>query len=195
MHPATKRSRSTTSYGDATHPRHERQSPSIERARIGRRPNAARPAAISGCVRNGGGGRGDRSADVGRVWEQEQFPDGRRCSLQWSGLEETHPASLSAVPDPENYLLTLNEDGTFEAKADCNRVSGKFVPTTLAACPPHSLSDTYIHLLGQVASYGLQQSQLRLDLKNNTGSMFFHAGWFANSKNDGPGGARPGHFP
>jgi heat shock protein HslJ len=121
----------------------------------------------------GSGSKNSSPAVVGVLW-------------QWNGLEETHPASLSAVPDPENYLLTLNKDGTFEAKADCNRVSGQYTlsgssltfalgPTTLAACPPHSLSDTYIHLLGQVASYGLQQGQLRLDLKNNTGSMFFHA--------------------
>jgi heat shock protein HslJ len=59
---------------------------------------------------------------------------------------------LSAVPDPQNYLLLLNKDGSFEAKADCNQLHGTYTlsggnltlthgPMTMAQCAPSSLSD------------------------------------------------------
>jgi heat shock protein HslJ len=89
---------------------------------------------LTGC----GGGSGGSSI-VGVLWE-------------WNGLQETHPAHLSAVPDPQNYLLLLNKDGSFEAKADCNQLHGTYTlsggnltlthgPMTMAQCAPSSLSD------------------------------------------------------
>src|SRR5689334_18082933 len=45
---------------------------------------------------------------------------------EWNGLLENHPTHLSAVPDPSRYLLTLNDDGTFNATADCNQLSGTY---------------------------------------------------------------------
>ena len=120
------------------------------------------------------GGGGNDNSVVGVLWE-------------WNGVQETQPSSLSAVPDPQNYLLTLNDDGTFNAKADCNNLSGTYTlsgndltlqpgPMTRAACPPDSLSDKYISLLHDVATYSLENEQLVLGLKNDAGSMFFNAG-------------------
>jgi heat shock protein HslJ len=105
----------------------------------------------------------------------------------WNGLQETHPAHLSAVPDPQNYLLALNKDGTFEAKADCNQLHGSYSlsgdnltltpgPMTKALCPPGSLSDQYVHLLGKVTTQAIENGQLTLGLANDSGSMFFHSG-------------------
>ena len=122
----------------------------------------------------GGGGGSSNDAVVGVLW-------------QWNGLQETQPASLSAVPDPENYLLVLSDDGTFSAKADCNNMAGTYTlsgsdltlepgPMTLVACPPGSLSDKYVHLLAQVESQTVTDGQLSLGLKNGAGSMFFHVG-------------------
>ena len=38
---------------------------------------------------------------------------------QWAQLTETEPAAQSVVPDPENYVLVLNADGSASLKADC----------------------------------------------------------------------------
>lgn len=128
-------------------------------------------AALSGC---GGGGEAGGSSDsiVGVLW-------------QWNGSQETQPAGLSAVPDPENYLLLLNEDGSFEAKADCNQLAGTHSlsggdltltlgPMTMAACPPESLSDLYVQQLGEVANQALNGGQLTLGLRDDAGAMFFN---------------------
>ena len=36
------------------------------------------------------------------------------------------PAHQSAVPDPSSYTITFADDGTFNAKADCNTVNGTY---------------------------------------------------------------------
>ena len=106
---------------------------------------------------------------------------------QWNGLHETHPASLSAVPDPENYLLLLNDDGSFSAKADCNQLAGTYSlsgsslelapgPMTKAHCGEHSQSDQYVALLHQVATQSEANGELTLGLGNDAGELFFHAG-------------------
>jgi heat shock protein HslJ len=104
---------------------------------------------------------------------------------QWTGLLQSSPAHLSAVPNPERYLLTLNDDGTYNATADCNQLNGTYTlsgskltlkpgPMTMAQCEPHSLSNMYVSLLGKVASQEVdQQGQLVLGLANEAGSMFF----------------------
>jgi heat shock protein HslJ len=84
------------------------------------------------------------------------------------------------VPDPENYTLTLDEDGSFSAKADCNQASGTYEATadaltltlgavTRKACPPGSLGDQYLGLLPQAASFRVQGSQLELGLVDEQG--------------------------
>jgi heat shock protein HslJ len=124
---------------------------------------------LAGC-----GGGSKNSPVVGVLWE-------------WNGLQETQPAHLSAVPDPPNYLLVLNEDGSFTAKADCNQLHGTYTlsgddltlthgPMTKAACPPGSLSDQYVHLLSQVTTQTVEDGQLTLGLAKGAGSMFFHSG-------------------
>ena len=121
-----------------------------------------------------GGSGGDKSSVKNVLW-------------QWNGLLENQPKSLSAVPDPQNYLLTLNDDGTFNAKADCNNLSGTYElkgsdltftlgPMTSAQCPPDSLSDRYVELLGKVATQEIVDGQLNLGLANDAGTMFFNAG-------------------
>ena len=64
------------------------------------------------------------------------------------------------VPDPENYTLTFDTDGTFSGKADCNQVSGGYTtsgsdltimpgPTTMMACPEGSLDGQFLEGLGK----------------------------------------------
>src|SRR6188474_2823047 len=79
---------------------------------------------------------------------------------QWTASTTTVPASQSVVPDPENYTITFNEDGTWSGKADCNQVSGGYSttgsnltmtlgPTTLMACPEGSLDGLFLEGLGK----------------------------------------------
>ncbi|WP_406644532.1 serine hydrolase [Aliisedimentitalea scapharcae] len=60
--------------------------------------------------------------------------------------------------NPEDYTIAFDAAGSFAAQADCNRVLGDWSlenqkltieagPTTLAACPPESLSETFIQWL------------------------------------------------
>jgi len=74
-------------------------------------------------------------------------------------------AATLDVPNPENYTLIFNEDGTFSAKVDCNVAAGSYAttppdaiamqpgPVTLAACPPGSLADEMMKLFGEVQNF------------------------------------------
>lgn len=64
---------------------------------------------------------------------------------EWQQLIETAPAAQSVVADSENYTIVFNQDGTYNAKADCNLLSGGYEvsgssltllpgPSTLAEC-------------------------------------------------------------
>ena len=90
---------------------------------------------------------------------------------QWTASTTTVPASQSAVPDPENYTITFNTDGTFSGKAECNQVSGEDTtsgsdltitlgPTTLMVCPEGSLDGLFLEGIGKAASYTILGSDL-----------------------------------
>jgi heat shock protein HslJ len=106
---------------------------------------------------------------------------------QWNGLLEGRPGVLSLVPDPHNYLLTLDEEGSYHAKADCNRLNGQYALSgdelelkagqmTRAYCGPESLSDRYVALLGTVTGYELRDGQLVLGLAEDAAAMYFDVG-------------------
>ena len=103
---------------------------------------------------------------------------------QWVGLVETTPASQSVVPNPENYTLNFNQDGTVNVKADCNSSQGTYLlsgdkltitlgPTTLMECAPGSLYSQYLQLLGESAGIGMAYDNLVITLANNAGEMHF----------------------
>jgi heat shock protein HslJ len=103
---------------------------------------------------------------------------------QLTGITEKVPAFQGVVPDDQqaNYTITFNDDGTFNAKADCNNVSGQFVtgdpaassgpltitpgPSTLVACPEGSLGDLFVIGLGSAASYAIENDALTITLVN-----------------------------
>jgi heat shock protein HslJ len=111
---------------------------------------------------------------VGTVWQWERFVGGDDTVIE--------------VDDPSRYTLTLNEDGTYQVLADCNRAGGGYKldgahlallpgPMTLAECGPDSLYDEYISKLGDVRTYVRSEAgdQLVLNLFADAGSMFFRA--------------------
>lgn len=89
------------------------------------------------------------------------------------------------VEDPSQYTLELLKDGTYVIQADCNRGGGNFSLEgsslvlepgfmTLVACPPESLSDRFVSLLGNVVTFVLDaDGQLVLNLKMDAGDMIF----------------------
>ena len=95
-------------------------------------------------------------------------------SWQWVSGETSVPASITNVPDPENYTITFNEDDTFNAKVDCNQVSGQYAagddgaltitpgPSTLAACPEGSADALFMAALAGTQSYAILGGQLVL---------------------------------
>ena len=103
---------------------------------------------------------------------------------EWQQLTETSPAAQSVVPDSENYTIVFNQDGIYNAKADCNMLSGGYEvsgssltllpgPSTLAECGPDSSYDQYVSLLGQVDGYEMENDKLILTFGDGAGQMIF----------------------
>ena len=107
---------------------------------------------------------------------------------QWAQLTETEPASQSVVPDPENYVMVLNADGTVNLKADCNMVGWTYTldgtsltfntvgPSTLAFCGEESLDTKFMEMLGKGGTVSLEDGRLVLALNENAGQMVFDNG-------------------
>lgn len=105
---------------------------------------------------------------------------------QLTAITELTPAFQGVVPaaDQSKYTIEFKSDGTFQAKADCNQVSGQYVttstggmtitlgPSTLVACPEGSMGDQYVAGLGNTASYAIANSALTLTLKDG-GTLVF----------------------
>lgn len=99
---------------------------------------------------------------------------------QLTAITEKVPAFQGVVPEAQqsNYTIRFETDGSFNAKADCNTVSGTYTttstggmtivpgPSTKVACPPGSLSDPYILGLSNAASYVIDKDQLTITLKD-----------------------------
>ena len=107
---------------------------------------------------------------IGITWEWERF----------EGAND----SVIEVAEPERYTLTLQADGTFQARADCNRGSGTYVldgqsllmelgALTRATCPPGSLHDVFVRDLGDVRTYVMAGDKLVLNLWADAGNMIF----------------------
>jgi len=104
---------------------------------------------------------------------------------KWEEFQEMND-NLILVDDPELYTLEFLPDGQVNVKADCNLSGGTYTlegssqlaieltMTTLAMCPPDSLSEEYLRLLNDAVSYILEDGNLFLAIKFDTGIMKFH---------------------
>jgi heat shock protein HslJ len=128
-------------------------------------------------------------AVIGTTWE-------------WQGT--TTPVESIDVPNPANYNLLLNEDGTFNFTADCNVGSGSYTvsdnqitlelgPITLAACGPESLDTVYLQQLGEVTSWFTNdEGEFFLEMPADAGTMrFAQAG--TGGGGDNSGGSQSGN--
>ena len=106
---------------------------------------------------------------------------------QWEAFEDTAGINDITVPDPENYTLTLNQDGTANIQADCNQVSWTYEldgnqlsfdatgPSTLAMCAEDSLDQQFLERLGNTATFVIEDGKLYLNLWADAGNMVFHS--------------------
>ena len=110
---------------------------------------------------------------------------------QWSDMSETQPASQSVVPDPQNYTITFNTDGTVAIKADCNNVSGTYKldgssltitlgASTMAFCGEASQDSIYLASLSKVNAAAMENNRLILLFANDAGRMGFNNGGAAS---------------
>ena len=107
---------------------------------------------------------------------------------QWAQMTETEPASQSVVPDPENYVLVLNKDGSANIQADCNQVQWTYTldgtslifntlgPSTLAFCGEDSHDQLFLSKMGLGGTYSVEDGRLVLELNENAGRMVFDNG-------------------
>ena len=105
---------------------------------------------------------------------------------QLTSITETNPPFQGVVPLAEqtSYTVDFKPGGTLSAKADCNQVSGAYVPTsaggltitigptTLVACQPGSMSQQFVQGLSQAASYVIANDLLTITLTGG-GSLVF----------------------
>jgi heat shock protein HslJ len=101
--------------------------------------------------------------------------------IQW--MDDTR----DQVDDPLKYTLELKPDGVVSIRADCNSGFGSYTleggaltidiaGTTMAACPPGSLHDTYLRSLGQVYGFVLEGEFLYLSMRMDSGILKFAKG-------------------
>ena len=113
----------------------------------------------------------------------------RNITWQWTGLSAAD-GTLTAVDGPERYSVVLLDDGSYAFVADCNRGAGRYAldgaaltltpgPVTLVACEASSLSNQFIDVLGQAASYAFDGDRLLLTLADGRVATFDNGGPFA----------------
>jgi heat shock protein HslJ len=106
---------------------------------------------------------------------------------QWTSVTDQTTKETKTVPNPENYTIIFNADGTLTGKADCNTFGGiysqengftiKLGPSTLAYCGEGSLDAVYLQLLGSVAAGGPDGAgNLALETAGGAQRMLFRAG-------------------
>ena len=106
---------------------------------------------------------------------------------QWVSVTNQSTGELTSVPNPENYTVAFNADGTLNGKADCNTFNGsysqengftiKLGATTMAFCGEASLDQQYLQLLGDIAAGGPDgQGGLALETAGGEQRMIFTNG-------------------
>ncbi|MFN2187547.1 MAG: META domain-containing protein, partial [Candidatus Promineifilaceae bacterium] len=104
----------------------------------------------------------------------------------WRAFQDTAEVNDFSVKDPASYSLTLQPDGGAAIQADCNQVLWQYTlegsslsfntlgPSTLAFCGEDSLDGQYLSMLGNVATYVVDDAgDLHLNLFADAGNMVF----------------------
>jgi hypothetical protein len=106
--------------------------------------------------------------------------------VTWQLLQmQQGSASTTVVPDPSLYTLTLSDDGSVVAAAECNRGSGAYqvdganltlqIDWDAAGCPQTSLAHQFSTYLDYANAFLLQEGSLLIYYNNSAGVMTFAA--------------------
>ena len=102
----------------------------------------------------------------------EHVPDPELTGITWEWVQRDpngNDIPPITVPNPENYTLLFNDDGTFNATIDCNDAAGQYKtptagsifmelgPTTAAFCGEESLDIDMINMFGPVQNYRVEE--------------------------------------
>ncbi len=102
---------------------------------------------------------------------------------QWQGSSYNDDSEV--VPDdPPRYTIEFLDESSAIIKADCNQVRAEYTDdgtvititpgfSTQAACPEDSLAAEFLRDLEGAATYAVEDGELRIDIKFDTGAMRF----------------------
>jgi D-alanyl-D-alanine carboxypeptidase len=104
----------------------------------------------------------------------------------WKWTSYSSSTEVVTVETPASYMVTFNEDGTLEIKADCNDASGTYTldglnvtievgAATLAACPGDSRSEQFLQLLGDATQMVSVEGKLYITLQTEDSAMILDA--------------------
>ncbi|HTP10459.1 MAG TPA: META domain-containing protein [Anaerolineae bacterium] len=120
--------------------------------------------------------------------------------IVWQWISLTDAGQTTTIPDPANYTITFNTDGTVTGKADCNTFSGtystqngftiKVTPNVMSACG--TLDSQYLTLLNQVAAGGPDGAGgLALETAGGAQRLMFKNGGAASAAPPPPAPTQP----
>lgn len=132
--------------------------------------------------------RGEEAEDyIHNTFSQEKRSTLLEGRWQWQSMVSVNEANVT--PDnPEDFVLTLSEDGSFSATTDCNNIGGSvsvgtssnaltFEPpfrSTRKACGPDTQESEFTDMLTRVHEYTINDDgQLFLLFSSGAGSMEF----------------------
>ncbi len=106
---------------------------------------------------------------------------------QWMSVTDQTTKVTTTVPNPENYTIVFNADGTLNGKADCNTFTGtysqengliiKLGASSMAYCGDASLDQVYTQLLGNIVAGGPDGAgNLALETAGGAQRMLFKNG-------------------
>jgi heat shock protein HslJ len=100
----------------------------------------------------------------------------------WSWVRTDSPDGELLVEGPERYTLQLLEDGTYNARLDCNTMSGAYTleegklrlepgAMTLMMCAEGSQSDAFLNQLLAAVALSYDEAGVHIELAENAGTM------------------------
>jgi heat shock protein HslJ len=101
---------------------------------------------------------------------------------KWGRFEGSSNKSNFVIDDPNKYTLMLLPNGSYQAKADCNRMQGQYTlegrrikimpgAATLAECAPGSRYADYLRHLTEAVSFVVRDNKLVLSLVVDGGNL------------------------
>ena len=104
---------------------------------------------------------------------------------EWESFTDTENGSDPVeITEQSQYVILLKEDGSFQARADCNLGGGTYTGDDtqikfnvdqdgFAACPASAIADRFLTLMVRAGSYELDGEKLIINTQGDTGSMTF----------------------